>query len=74
MADSVCPPLGTGSVDMNALSDAARKNKDLDAALAAATTRVEAPAQADPESDPAPTASQAVEQPAADASPAGSAQ
>lgn len=45
MADSVCPPLGTGSVDMNALNDAARKNKDLDAALAAATTRVEAPAE-----------------------------
>ncbi|MCW1985595.1 UNVERIFIED_ORG: hypothetical protein M2348_001327 [Sphingomonas sp. R1F5B] len=70
MADSVCPPLGTGSVDMNALSDAARKNKDLDVALAAATTRVEAPASAEP--DPEPAAEP--EQPAADASPVGSAQ
>lgn len=40
MAEQVCPPLGTGSVDMNALHEAAKKNKDLAVALEAATTRV----------------------------------
>jgi len=71
MADSVCPPLGTGSVDMNALSDAARKNKDLDAALVAATTRVEAQVTVEPDPEPA----MAPEQPSApDTGPTGSAQ
>jgi hypothetical protein len=40
-ADQSCPPLGTGSVDMNALHDAAIKGEDLDKALEDATTRVE---------------------------------
>ena len=47
MAELTCPPLGTGSVDLNALSDAAKKAKtadDLAAAVAKATTRAEAPA------------------------------
>jgi hypothetical protein len=48
MADLTCPNLGTGSVDMSALSKAAAKAKtddDLAAALETATTRVEAPAE-----------------------------
>ncbi len=56
MAELSCPPLGTGSVDLNALHDAAKKNKPIDdALLAKATTRVEAPADApsDPASAPA---------------------
>lgn len=40
MAEQVCPPMKTGSVDFNALHDAARKNKPLDEALDAATTTV----------------------------------
>lgn len=39
--ESVCPPLGTGSVDLNALHQAAMKKQDLEVALAEATTRVE---------------------------------
>lgn len=38
MTDKVCPPLGTGSVDFNALNDAAAAGDDLKEALAAATT------------------------------------
>lgn len=38
MTDSVCPPLGTGSVDFNAVNAAAAKGKDLVAAIADATT------------------------------------
>ena len=41
MAEETCPPLGTGSVDMNALHDAAHRGADLDKAIEAATTRVE---------------------------------
>lgn len=54
MADeAVCPPFGTGSVDFNAVHDAARKGKDLVAAIEAATTRV-APAEAEaPAPEPA---------------------
>lgn len=47
MADLTCPNLGTGSVDMSALSKAAAKAKtdeELYAALETATTRVEPPA------------------------------
>lgn len=67
MAESVCPPLGTGSVDLNALHDAARKSKDLTAALAAATTRAEALEEAPPAAEPATAASE-------DAGPTGPAQ
>lgn len=59
MAELTCPPLGTGSVDLNALHDAAKKAKtpeDLAAAADKATVRVEPPA------DPAPQP--AVEAPA----------
>lgn len=59
--ESVCPPLGTGSVDFNALHDAAKKKMDLSAALQDATTRVLAEAEAPP---PAPTAPAAPEAPA----------
>ena len=53
MAELSCPPLGTGSVDLNALHEAAKKNKPIDqAVLAKATTRVEAPAE--PTQEPAP--------------------
>lgn len=48
MAELTCPPLGTGSVDLNALSDAAKKAKtpaDLAAAVEKATVRAEAPAE-----------------------------
>lgn len=38
MAEQVCPPLGTGSVDFNALHDALDKGKDPVKALADATT------------------------------------
>lgn len=51
--ESVCPPLGTGSVDLNVLHQAAMKNKDLEQALVEATTRVE------PEPEPAPPAPEA---------------
>lgn len=43
MAELTCPPLGTGSVDINALSDAAKKAKttdDLAAAIVKATASV----------------------------------
>lgn len=51
MPELVCPPLGTGSVDLCALHDLAKKNKPIDdEALSKATTRVEAPAPA-PELD-----------------------
>lgn len=49
MAELTCPSLGTGSVDLNALSDAAKKAKtaeDLAAAVEKSTVRVEAPAAA----------------------------
>lgn len=49
MAELTCPHLGTGSVDMSALSDAAKKAKsaeELGAALNKHTTRVEAEAEA----------------------------
>lgn len=52
MADQVCPPLGTGSVDFNALHSAAAKGGDLAAAIEAATTAEEV--AADPEPAPAP--------------------
>lgn len=61
MAEVICPPLGTGSVDMNALHDAAKKLErggkggDLTEAMAAATTVVEAPPEdAAPAADPSP--------------------
>lgn len=57
MAELTCPPLGTGSVDFNALNDAAKKAKtedDLAAALEKATTRV----AAEPEPAPAPAAAE----------------
>ena len=56
MAELTCPALGTGSVDMSALSKAAAKAKtpeELNAALESATTRVEPPAEAAPEQAPA---------------------
>lgn len=37
--DNVCPPLGTGSVDFNALHAAAMKGGDLIVAIEDATTR-----------------------------------
>jgi hypothetical protein len=40
MAEQTCPPLGTGSVDMSAVHDAAKAGKPLDEAIAEATTRV----------------------------------
>lgn len=46
MAELTCPALGTGSVDMNALSEAAKKAKstdDLLVAIAKATTVVAPP-------------------------------
>lgn len=49
MAELTCPPLGTGSVDMSALHEAAKKLEktggDLTKAVEAATTRVEAPVE-----------------------------
>lgn len=57
MAELTCPPLGTGSVDLNALHDAARKaktNDDLVVAVEKATTAVPPPAE--PEPAPAPRA------------------
>lgn len=54
MADLVCPPFGTGSIDFNAVHDAAKKaktNDDLVVAIEKATTlAVEEPTPA-----PAPT-------------------
>ena len=41
MADQSCPPLGTGSVDFNALHEAAAEGRDLSEALVAATTGAE---------------------------------
>ncbi len=49
MAELTCPPLGTGSVDMNALNDAAKKAKtpeELENAVTKATVKVEPPADA----------------------------
>lgn len=57
MAELTCPPLGTGSVDLNALHDAARKaktNDDLVVAVEKATTAALPPAEPDPA--PAPRA------------------
>lgn len=51
--ESVCPPLGTGSVDLNALHQAAMKKQDLEVALVEATTRVEPEPVSEPE-QPAP--------------------
>jgi hypothetical protein len=48
MAELICPPLGTGSVDFDALNAAAKKAKsqdDLAKAVETATARVEAPAE-----------------------------
>lgn len=62
--ETVCPPLGTGSVDFNALHDAAKKGQDLEAALEKATTRA-LPAEPEPEAaPPAPAAPDAPEAPA----------
>lgn len=69
MADEVCPPFGTGSVDFNAVHKAALKGSDLTDAIAKATTggppaqEANAPVDA-PASVPAAPASPA---PAADA-------
>lgn len=41
MTDPVCPPLGTGSVDFNALHDAATNGENLVEAIAQATTKEE---------------------------------
>lgn len=38
MTTTKCPPFGTGSVDFNAVNDAAKKGKDLVKAIADATT------------------------------------
>lgn len=38
MTDEVCPPLGTGSVDFNAIHEAAKNGKPLAEAIAKATT------------------------------------
>lgn len=56
MAELVCPPLGTGSVDMNALHDVAKKNKPIDdTVIASATTKVAADEAAPtPDTPPAP--------------------
>lgn len=58
MADATCPPLGTGSVDFNALHAAALAGADLSAAIEQATTKIEpAPesaAEAEAEQAPAP--------------------
>lgn len=72
MAEVTCPPLGTGSIDMNALHDAAvklekrGKGGDLTDALEAATTVVEptkeelaAAADLEPAAEPAPVAGHA---------------
>ena len=56
MAELTCPALGTGSVDMSALSKAAAKAKtpeDLAAAVEGATTRAETPAETTAEQAPA---------------------
>lgn len=52
MAHSECPPLGTGSVDFDALHKAAMKGEDLVKAVEAATTRVEPPAEPAPAPEP----------------------
>ena len=59
MADEVCPPFGTGSVDFNAVHQAAMKGKNLEDAIAKATTGgpplADAPAAApEPAPEPAP--------------------
>ena len=56
MAELVCPPLGSGSVDMNALHEAAKKNKPIDdKVIEAATTKVAAEeAAATPDTPSAP--------------------
>ncbi|MFC4255385.1 hypothetical protein GRI97_08100 [Altererythrobacter xixiisoli] len=43
MADATCPPLGTGSVDLHALHNAARDGADLAKALDDATERAPVP-------------------------------
>jgi hypothetical protein len=56
MAELTCPPLGTGSVDMSALSKSAAKAKtpeELVAAIDAATLRAEVPATPTPQDAPA---------------------
>lgn len=52
MAHSECPPLGTGSVDFDALHKAAVKGEDLAKAAEAATTRVAPPAEEPAEPEP----------------------
>lgn len=63
MAELTCPPLGTGSVDLNALSDAAKKAKttaDLAAAVEKATMCAQPTAeQTAPPEAPANTAASA---------------
>ncbi|MXP24813.1 hypothetical protein GRI39_01970 [Altererythrobacter indicus] len=39
MAENICPPLGSGSVDARALHEAACKGENLTEAVASATTR-----------------------------------
>lgn len=46
---ATCPPLGTGSVDMHALNEAARRGEDLNEALEKARTRA-MPPEPEPES------------------------
>lgn len=63
MAELTCPPLGTGSVDLNALSDAAKKAKttaDLASAVEKATMCAQPTAeQTAPQEAPANTAASA---------------
>lgn len=67
MTDKVCPVLGTGSVDGNALQDAMKKkDADLDKALADATTiGVAGRVKAEPAAAPAPDTKSAPEAPSA---------
>lgn len=62
MADTTCPPLGTGSVDFNALHQAAVAGEDLGAALAQATTRPEPNPEPEPEPESSAEAAQEAEQ------------
>jgi hypothetical protein len=48
MTNAKCPPFGTGSVDFNAVNEAAEKGKDLVEAIAKATTTKDAPAASPP--------------------------
>lgn len=73
MPDTTCPPLGTGSVDLHALHEAAVAGAaDLPAAVAAATTRdvAEPGAEAPLLAVPAPLPDTAGDQPAPTPKPA----